>query len=212
MNKRIKNKIIKSVSTKLKAGKSLTGFEEAYFNKHLYEFVSINCIYADNVKVHPFQNLIDAMESIESLRYSLENKEANHVLFNSDETGTILSAGHGKMPKEEPEMFSKHIAGLDDEAYEDENSKWLGGIDVGVEGKELSIVDQAYLNKHSKQFQHSFSNISDERINAGLINAETIDVSNFNFSAPESYHEIQSSVKETKWQKAKGKLKGWFGK
>lgn len=100
MNKRIKNKIIKSVSTKLESGNSLTGFEEAYFNKHLYNFVPTHFLYEDNARVQSFNNSNDV---IDALRYSLENQEVNHTHFHTDEIVSVLSVGYGKMTLEVPE-------------------------------------------------------------------------------------------------------------
>ncbi|SDQ19174.1 hypothetical protein LHA31_10240 [Carnobacterium viridans] len=237
MNKRIKNKINKRIMDKLQSKKEvLTQFEYDYLLKcgpkdlnslktnlkikngifFLEGTKIINgeivSLYADNVIVHQFMNLIDAMESvdsIDSLRYSLENHEANHTFFNSDETGSILSAGHGKMPKEEPETYFKHIAELDNLQLDTDS---IDNLDKNILGTK-------------------------ERITTGVLNAETFDVSNIHLVTPESHREIKTTVKgltysstafsteeqlksavnsivkePSKWNKLKGKLKGWFGK
>lgn len=230
MNKRIKRKVTKRVLNKINNDEPLTKFEKRFFLKYLYpnlkEVVSavVNALKkalpqlieetTDRVKelsvafAEAEQANIESTKKLESV-----NKEL-YIYTDNEPAKAKVTSGMQLVPEntKEPESYFKQIVALDDEAYKDESCKWLGGIDIGSAGKDLSIVNQAYLNKHSKQFQQSFSDVTDERINAGLINAETIDITNFNFSTPKNHHEIKSSVKETKWQKAKGKVKGWFGK
>ena len=230
MNKRIKRKVTKRVLNKINNDESLTKFEKRFFMKYLFptlketviavrkaiEKVLPTVIKIATEKVNELSSAMAEAEqaNIESTK-KLEsvNKEL-YIYTDNEPAKTKVTSGMQLVPEntKEPESYFKQIVTLNDEAYKVESSKWLGGIDIGSAGKDLSIVNQAYLNKNSKQFQHSFSDVTDERINAGLINAETIDITNFNFSTPENHHEIKSSVKETKWQKAKGKVKGWFGK
>ena len=199
MNKRIKRKVTKRVLNKINDDEQLTKFEKRFFMKYLYPNLkeTVSAVIEALKKALP-QLIEIATEKVNELSSAMAEAEQANI----DEVDSI--------DKDQKEYVEEKFY-KDNKLVKVQKNPNIG-IDIGSEGKELTIVNQAYLNKHSKKFQHSFSDVTDERINAGLINAETIDVSYFNFSAPESHNEIQSSVKETKWQKAKGKVKGWFGK
>lgn len=135
-----------------------------------------------------------------------------------------------------------------------------------LKGKPLSKFDAKYSASLETKILKKTNNC--ERIISGILNAQTIDVSNIHLVTPENHREIKTTVrgltysstafsteeqlktvvksmkfigslispkplvdeehspsivamdqdnniftkKETKWQKAKGKLKGWFGR
>lgn len=199
MNKRIKRKVTKRVLNKINNDEQLTKFEKRFFMKYLFPTLKETFIAVRKALEKFLPKAIEvATEKVNELSIAMAEAEQKNI----DAANSI--------DEDQKECVEKKFY-KDNKLVKVQNNPNIG-IDIGIAGKDVSIVNQAYLNKHSKQFHQSFTDVTDERINAGLIIAETIDVSNFNFFAPESHQEIQSSVKETKWQKAKGKVKGWFGR
>lgn len=243
MNKRIKNKINKRIMEKLQSDNGLlTQFEYDYLlkcgpkdlkskkiNMKISDYIfktadesldkykkapAMLYWYADSVKVHPFQNLIDAMDSVDSLRYSLENIEAYHNIFDTDETESILSAGRGKMAKEESETYFKQIAEIDDEAYEDETSKWLNVKEAKSKVFKSSTKPEKDLNKNDLWYKP----IEPKGVELHIFNGDDFVIlgkkveGNSSSLVSMAQNNNKITKKETKWNKAKGKLKGWFGK
>lgn len=233
MNKRIKNKINKRIMDKLQNKKEvLTQFEYDYLLKcgpkdlksmktnlkiknGIFVVDGTKIIngeilnwYAANVKVDPFQKLIDAMDSVDSLRYSLENIEAYQNLFNTDETSSILSAGYGKKPKEEPETYFKHIAEIDEETYEDENSEWLGGIDFAKGSDRANTIILEKITPNQLRASMELDEIDAEEFNVLYESVEQNSASHIEISKDDGV----VTVKDNIWDKTKSKMKEWFGK
>lgn len=229
MNKRIKRKVTKRVLNKIKNDEPLTKFEKRFFMKYLYpnlkEIVSavINALKkalpplieeaTNRVKelsgafAEAEQANIESTKKLETV-----NKEL-YIYTDNEITKAKVSSnfeGMQLVPEEikESETYFKKIAELDDEAYKDENNKWLGGIDIGSAGKGLFEKG----NKPNdwtpapEDIQVQITDINGEL--SRKVAQTTFDTLN----GTVTNQEIQPSVKETKWQKAKGKLKGWFGK